>query len=162
MTASSESDSSVTLRCGFCLTLNNVALTRAGDRPACGDCGKPMLLDRPVKVTEEDFERSVLKARAPVLVDFYADWCVECIRMERNTFPEPEVQALLEQIQPIQADVTPNDEVDQALMKRFSIIGPPAILFFNRQGEEMKSFRLVGYFTPEEFSAHLQRVLDEA
>jgi len=77
-TTSSASDSSVTLRCGFCLTLNNVALTRAGDRPACGDCGKPMLLDRPVKVTEEDFERSVLNARPPVLVDFYADWCAPC------------------------------------------------------------------------------------
>jgi thiol:disulfide interchange protein DsbD len=58
-----------------------------------------------------------------------------------------------------QADVTPHDEVDQALMKQFGIIGPPAILFFDRAGEEMKAYRLVGYFTPEEFSRHLRAVL---
>lgn len=99
-------------------------------------------------------------AGKPAMLDFYADWCVECMRMERNTFPDDAVQALLEQIQPLQADVTPNDEIDQALMKKFGIIGPPAILFFDRRGEEMKPYRLVGYFNPEEFSAHLQRVVD--
>ena len=99
-------------------------------------------------------------AGKPAMLDFYADWCVECIRMERNTFPDEAVQSLLEQMQPLQADVTPNDEIDQALMKHFSIIGPPAILFFDRRGEEMRAYRLVGYFTPEEFSAHLQKVVD--
>ena len=99
-------------------------------------------------------------AGKPAMLDSYADWSVECIRMERNTFSDETVQALLEQIQPLQADVTPNDEIDQALMKNFGIIGPPAILFFDRRGEEMKPYRLVGYFTPEEFSAHLQRVVD--
>ena len=94
------------------------------------------------------------------MLDFYADWCVECIRMERNTFPEPPVRALLEQLQPLQADVTANDAVDRELMQHFDIIGPPAILFFDRSGDEMKDFRLFGYFTPEEFSAHLQRVMD--
>ncbi len=93
------------------------------------------------------------------MLDFYADWCVECIRMERNTFPNAEVQALLSELQPLQADVTPHDETDQALMRRFGIIGPPAILFFDRTGAEMKAYRLVGYFTPEEFSSHLRAVL---
>lgn len=92
------------------------------------------------------------------MLDFYADWCVECKRMERNTFPDPQVQALLSQMQPLQADVTPYDEQDQELMKAFGIIGPPAILFFDRSGREMKAYRLVGYFTPQEFSAHLARV----
>ncbi|MBT8062552.1 MAG: protein-disulfide reductase DsbD, partial [Gammaproteobacteria bacterium] len=113
----------------------------------------------------EDLERALAVSAAadkPAMLDFYADWCVECIRMERNTFPEPEVQNLLSQVQAIQADVTPNDKVDQALMKRFGIIGPPAILFFDRQGREMKPYRLVGYFTPDKFSAHLQRVIDES
>jgi thiol:disulfide interchange protein DsbD len=96
----------------------------------------------------------------PAMLDFYADWCVECIRMERNTFPDAGVQAALEQLQPLKADVTANDDVDQALMRRYGIIGPPAILFFNRQGEEMEAYRLVGYFTPDEFAAHLQRVID--
>jgi thiol:disulfide interchange protein DsbD len=79
--------------------------------------------------------------------------------MERNTFHEPEVQALLEQLQALQADVTANDETDQLLMREYGIIGPPAILFFDRNGQEMKQWRLVGYFPPEEFAAHLKAVL---
>lgn len=93
------------------------------------------------------------------VLDFYADWCVECKRMERNTFPEPRVQALLNQLQPLQADVTANDETDRALMKAFGIIGPPAILFFDSRGEEMRDYRLVGYFTPDEFASHLEKVI---
>jgi thioredoxin 2 len=68
----------VTLRCPFCDTLNRLEVEKAGQRPKCGECAKPMLLDRPVKVREEDFDTSVLKASAPVLVDFYADWCGPC------------------------------------------------------------------------------------
>jgi thiol:disulfide interchange protein DsbD len=79
--------------------------------------------------------------------------------MERNTFGEPEIQALFEQIQPLQADVTLNDETDQALMARYDIIGPPAILFFDRQGKELRGYRLVGYFEPDEFAEHLNKVL---
>ena len=93
------------------------------------------------------------------MFDFYADWCVECKRMERNTFPESRVAALMDELQLLQADVTANDGTDQALMKRFGVIGPPAILFFDRNGEEMKAYRLVGYFGPEEFAAHLEQVL---
>ena len=111
----------------------------------------------------DELQQAVAQANAsgkPAMLDFYADWCVECIRMERNTFPEPQVQALLDQLQPIQADVTKNDEIDQALMKEFSIIGPPAILFFDRRGREMPAYRLIGYFKPEEFATHLQKVMD--
>jgi thiol:disulfide interchange protein DsbD len=79
--------------------------------------------------------------------------------MERNTFPEEGVQQKLDQLLLLQADVTANDEVDQQLMKSFGIIGPPAILFFDRSGQEMKAFRLVGYFEAEEFTDHLQQVL---
>lgn len=68
----------VTVRCPFCATLNRVDLARAADRPKCGQCQKPMLLDRPVRVEEEDFSRTVLESPAPVLVDFYADWCAPC------------------------------------------------------------------------------------
>ncbi len=110
----------------------------------------------------DDLERALQQASATgkgAMLDFYADWCVECIRMERNTFPDAKVAALLGKLQPLQADVTPHDEVDQALMRRFGIIGPPAILFFDRAGEEMKAYRLVGYFNPEEFSTHLEAVL---
>jgi thioredoxin 2 len=68
----------VTIRCTFCLTLNRVDLGKAADRPRCGNCERPILLDRPVKVQEEDFDRTVMEADAPVLVDFYADWCGPC------------------------------------------------------------------------------------
>jgi thiol:disulfide interchange protein DsbD len=110
-----------------------------------------------------DLQAAVAQANQtgePAMLDFYADWCVECVRMERNTFGEPEIQALFRQIQPLQADVTDNDEADQALMAEYGIIGPPAILFFDRHGNELRGFRLVGYFAPEEFAQHLTRVLE--
>jgi thiol:disulfide interchange protein DsbD len=110
----------------------------------------------------DDLKNAVVQANAEskgVMLDFYADWCVECLRMERNTFHHPEVQALLNQMQPLQADVTANDTVDRELLSAFGIIGPPAILFFDRNGKEMKPWRLVGYFPPDEFAAHLTSVL---
>ncbi len=99
------------------------------------------------------------QAGKPAMLDFYADWCVECVRMERNTFGEPEIQALFGQIKPLQADVTPNDETDQALMAKYDVIGPPAILFFDRQGLELPEYRLVGFYDVDEFAAHLRKVL---
>jgi thiol:disulfide interchange protein DsbD len=110
----------------------------------------------------DDLEQALQKAGGAgkvTMFDFYADWCVECIRMERNTFPKPQVRDTLEQLQLLQADVTANDDLDRELMQRFNIIGPPAILFFGPDGQEMKPYRLIGYFPPEEFTAHLQRVL---
>jgi len=110
-----------------------------------------------------DLETAVVRANQdgrPAMLDFYADWCVECVRMERNTFGEPEIQALFDLVRPLQADVTDNDETDQELMKKYDIIGPPAILFFDRQGKEMRGHRLVGYFAPDDFEAHLRRVLE--
>jgi thiol:disulfide interchange protein DsbD len=109
-----------------------------------------------------DLQNKISEARQqgrPVMLDFYADWCVECKRMERNTFPQTQVQTLFEQFDLVQADVTANDDVDQALMQAFGIIGPPAILFFDSSGNEMKAYRLVGYFDAAEFADHLQRVL---
>ncbi len=100
------------------------------------------------------------EAGKPAMLDFYADWCVECLRMERTTFLEPEIQDLFGQIQPLQADVTENDATDKALMAEYSIIGPPMILFFDRQGKELRAYRLVGYFAPEGFANHLRKVIE--
>jgi thiol:disulfide interchange protein DsbD len=109
-----------------------------------------------------DLDRELDLARGAgrgAMFDFYADWCVECKRMERNTFPDSAVQGLMERMRLLQADVTANDKTDQELMRAFDIIGPPAILFFDRNGDEMEAYRLVGYFDPAEFAAHLERVL---
>jgi thiol:disulfide interchange protein DsbD len=110
----------------------------------------------------DDLQAAVAKANQagqPAMLDFYADWCVECIRMERNTFGEPQIQTLFKKIRPFQADVTDNDKIDQALMAKYNIIGPPAILFFDRQGNELSANRLVGYFEADEFAMHLEKVL---
>lgn len=91
-----------------------------------------------------------------VMLDFYADWCVSCKEMEHFTFSNPEVQAGLADTVLLQADVTPNDDLDKALYKHFGIFGPPAIMFFDESGEEIRSSRLVGFKNADDFLEHLQ------
>jgi thiol:disulfide interchange protein DsbD len=95
----------------------------------------------------------------PVMLDFYADWCVSCKEMERYTFPAPEVQQAMDRFVVLQADVTANDAEDKALMQeRFGIPGPPAMLFFDTDGNELRGYRLVGFVPPDEFAAHLREI----
>ncbi len=96
----------------------------------------------------------------PVMLDFYADWCIECIRMESNTFPQLQVKLALQDVVLLQADVTANDDDDKALLKRFNIYGPPAIMFFGSDGKERNAYRLYGYFDADEFSDHVIRAIN--
>jgi thioredoxin:protein disulfide reductase len=87
----------------------------------------------------------------PVMLDFYADWCVSCKEMEALTFSEPKVRAQLDGMLLLQADVTAHNEADRALLKRFSLFGPPGIVFFDPQGREIRGLRVIGYQNPERF-----------
>ena len=91
-----------------------------------------------------------------VMLDFYADWCVSCKEMERFSFSDARVQAQLKNTLLLQADVTANDMIDQALLRRFELFGPPSILFFNAQGQELANHRVMGYQGPEQFLQSLK------
>jgi thiol:disulfide interchange protein DsbD len=87
----------------------------------------------------------------PVMLDFYADWCVSCKEMEKFTFSDPKVRAAMDGMLLLQADVTEGNERDRALLKRFSLFGPPGIIFFDAQGREIKGLRVIGYQNAERF-----------
>jgi thiol:disulfide interchange protein DsbD len=87
----------------------------------------------------------------PVMLDFYADWCVSCKEMEAFTFSDPRVRAQLGGMLLLQADVTAHSEQDRALLKRFSLFGPPGIIFFDAQGQEIRGLRVIGYQNAERF-----------
>ncbi|AOI77458.1 MULTISPECIES: protein-disulfide reductase DsbD [Burkholderia] len=93
----------------------------------------------------------------PVMLDFYADWCVSCKEMEHLTFTDARVQARLAQLHLVRADVTANNPDDQALLKRFNLFGPPGIIFFDRHGNEIG--RVVGYQAADTFLRSLDRAV---
>jgi thiol:disulfide interchange protein DsbD len=96
------------------------------------------------------------------MLDFYADWCTSCKELEHFTFQDANVIASLQSMLTLQADVTPNDAQDRGLLQKFGLFGPPAILFFTPDGKELKNYRLVGYYPPEKFLAHLDKVRSAA
>ena len=101
--------------------------------------------------TVAELEARIAAAGKPVMLDFYADWCVSCKEMERFTFSDARVQQKLANTLLLQADVTANSEDDKALLKRFNLFGPPGIIFFDTSGKEIGSVRVVGFQNAEAF-----------
>jgi thiol:disulfide interchange protein DsbD len=95
----------------------------------------------------------------PTLLDFYADWCVSCIEMEKLTFVDPEVRARMADVVLLQVDVTANDSDDKAMLKRFTLFGPPAIIMFDGQGQEILDARVIGFQNAATFLTSLQRLV---
>jgi len=107
-----------------------------------------------------DLDARIAAAKGtPVMLDFYADWCVSCKEMERFTFSNDGVRARMSQFVLLKADVTANNADDKALLKRFSLFGPPGIIFFDRDGREVKGLRVIGFTPAERFAPVLDQAL---
>ncbi len=112
--------------------------------------------------TVADLDSALAAAAADgktAMLDFYADWCVSCIEMEEYTFTDGAVQAALANTVLLQADVTANDEEDQALLQRFGVFGPPTIIFFGADGMQRNGYEVVGYMKAAEFTEHVNRAV---
>ncbi|AJC23130.2 protein-disulfide reductase DsbD [Pandoraea pulmonicola] len=103
-----------------------------------------------------ELDQIVASASRPVMLDFYADWCISCKEMERFVFTDPKVKARLDQLVLLKADVTANNADDQALLKRFGLFGPPGIIFFEG-GKEIPGTRVIGAQSPDQFLRSLDK-----
>lgn len=117
--------------CPFCDKLNRVDLTRIEDRPRCGECGRPLLLDRPVVVGDSNLEQVVAESDVPVLVDFYADWCGPCKMMAPILDEVARDRAGEVLVTKLDTDRNPTMAV------RFAIRGIPTLIVF-RDGKEVR------------------------
>ena len=93
--------------------------------------------------------------KKPIMLDFYADWCVSCLEYEKFTFNSPNVINLMDKFELLQVDVTENNKEHQLLLKEFSLFGPPGIIFFDSEGIEIKELRTIGFKNANEFSSIL-------
>ena len=101
--------------------------------------------------TNEELDAAIKASSKPVMLDFYADWCISCKELEGITFKDPAVLAKLNEFTLIKADVTKNTDDDKAMQKRFGVVGPPALIFWDKQNNEIKSSQIVGYKNPKDF-----------
>ncbi|CAJ94523.1 Thiol:disulfide interchange protein DsbD [Cupriavidus necator] len=135
--------------------LSHLSVARGGAEAAAG--AQAVRFERVRSVAELDARvAQAAAAGKPVLLDFYADWCVSCKEMERMTFVDPRVRARLSEIVLLQADVTANNADDKALLKRFGLFGPPGIILFGPDGRE-RPVRVIGYQSANRFLESLER-----
>ena len=108
--------------------------------------------------TIADLDAAIKAANGkPVMLDFYADWCTSCKEMEKLTFNNAKVKTALQNTVLLQADVTENNDGDQALLKHFGLFGPPGIIFFDKNGQEIKAIRTIGFQDANRFYATLSK-----
>ncbi len=138
--------SKATVACPFCETLNRVDLSRLGQHPKCGKCGKPILLDRPIAVSDATFDRVTTDTTVPVVVDFYADWCGPCKIMA--PLLDDAARRRAGEILVVKLDTDRNPATGQ----RFGIRGIPTLVAF-RGGKEVA--RRVGAVPSPELEAFL-------
>ena len=121
--------------------------------------GRPAAAARPLPFqpvrSVAELDAVLRSAGRPVMLDFYADWCVSCKEMERFTFGDPAVSQRLGRALLLRADVTANSDDDKALLRRFRLFGPPGILFFDAQGREVGEARVVGFQSAQRFEQTL-------
>ena len=144
---------------GVALVVGALAGSRDPLRPLAGLMGEaaPAAAPKFERVASgAELDARLAAAGRPVMLDFYADWCVSCKEMEHYTFSDPRVKAKLEGTLLLQADVTANNAEHKQLLKRFSLFGPPGIIFFDAQGREIKGLRVIGYQNAERFLKTLQ------
>jgi thiol:disulfide interchange protein DsbD len=109
----------------------------------------------------KDIDDALARAKRegkPVIMDFYATWCTDCVRMEKTTFIDPRVRAQMKNYVLLQADVTDNNDASIAIKQKYGVFGPPALLFFGTDGNEKKELRFYGYRNVEEFLALLGKI----
>lgn len=116
-------------------------------------------VEQPAEI--RDMLRQAREQGRPVVLDFYADWCISCKVMERNVFSKPDVIQALGPYNLLQIDMTDNTPEQQALLNELGLFGPPAILFYGRNGEELPRMRVLGEMNREEFLNHLREVRPE-
>jgi thioredoxin:protein disulfide reductase len=137
-----------------------ITLINPAGRVSAGQTG-PQLTFRTIK-SVGDLQHAVTDAKAQgksVMLDFYADWCTSCKEMERFTFSDSTVQSALNGVVLLRADVTANDDDDQALLKHFGIFGPPTIAFYGIDGEERHKYRVVGFMKAADFAILARQAL---
>lgn len=106
-----------------------------------------------------ELDAAVRASTRPVMLDFYADWCVACKELEKFTFTDAVVANKMAGMTLLRADVTANNDDDRALLKRYTLFGPPALIFFAPAGNELPGSRVIGYQDARQFAGHLDRVL---
>jgi len=99
----------------------------------------------------EQLDAAIKASSKPVMLDFYADWCVSCKELEGITFKDPAVIDRLGDFTLLKADVTENNDDDKAMQAKFGVVGPPALIFWDKNNKEIKAAQIVGYKNPEDF-----------